>query len=85
MIVCPCRPLSQEFVLHGLGRRNLKLWGWDGWPDGMFEHLFTFEELESYNNLLVHWATKSRGVRGGNDFAEEWVDGKRLRRDCFAI
>ena len=44
---------------------------WDGWPNGTFECEFTFEEVEAYNNLQVHWATKSHGVRGGNDFAEE--------------
>ena len=58
---------------------------WDGWPDGTFEREFTFEEVEAYNNLQVHWATKSHGVRGGNSFAEEWRDGKRLRRDCLGI
>jgi hypothetical protein len=59
--------------------------GWDGWPDGTFERLFCFEEVDLYNNLLVHWATRSHGVRGGNEFAEEWVEGKRLRRDCLGI
>lgn len=59
--------------------------GWDGWPDGTFEREFTFEEVDAYNNLQVHWATKSHGVRGGNDFAEEWMDGKRLQRHCLGI
>ena len=58
---------------------------WDGWPNGTFERQFTFEEVSTLDNLLVHWATKSHGVRGGNDFAEEWIDGKRLRRDCLGI
>jgi hypothetical protein len=58
---------------------------WDGWPDGTFETEFTFEEVDTYNNLQVHWATKSHGVRGGNNFAKEWIDGKRLRRDCLGI
>ena len=58
---------------------------WNGWPDGTFEREFTFEEVNAYNNLQVHWATKSHGVRGGNNFAEEWIDGKRLRRDCLGI
>ncbi|KAF8815078.1 hypothetical protein BYT27DRAFT_7249550 [Phlegmacium glaucopus] len=58
---------------------------WDGWPDGNFEQEFTFEEVDTYNNLQVHWATKSHGVRGGNNFAEDWVDGKRLHRDCLGI
>ena len=51
---------------------------WDGWPDGTFEREFTFEEVDACNNLQVHWATKSHGIRGGNDFAEDWTDGKRL-------
>ena len=58
---------------------------WDGWPDGIFERDFTFEEVDAYNNLQVHWATKSHGIRGGNSFAEEWIDGKRLRWDCLGI
>ena len=58
---------------------------WDGWPDGTFERKFTFEEVYAFNNLQVHWATKSYGVRGGNSFAEEWRDGKRLRRHCLGI
>ena len=59
--------------------------GWDGWPDGTFEREFTFEEVDAYNNLQVHWATKSHGVQGGIDFAEEWMDGKRLQRHCLGI
>jgi hypothetical protein len=58
---------------------------WDGWPDGTFQREFTFEEVDTYNNLQVHWATKSHGVRGGNNFADKWIDGKRLRRDCLGI
>ena len=50
---------------------------WDGWPDGTFEREFTFEEVDACNNLQVHWATKSHGIRGGNDFAEDWTDGKK--------
>ena len=50
---------------------------WDGWPDGTFSWDFTFEEADTYNNLQVHWATKTHGVRGGDNFAEEWVNGKR--------
>ena len=58
---------------------------WNGWPDGLFECEFTFEQVEAYNNLQVHWATKSHGIHGGNSFAEEWINGRRLHRDSLGI
>ena len=58
---------------------------WDGWLDGTFSRDFTFEEADTYNNLQVHWATKTHGVRGGDNFAEEWVNRKRVHWDCLGV
>ena len=81
----PLRAPTTATVPLPLVKNILDIGDWDGWPDGTFESEFTFEEVDAYNNLQVHWATKSHGVRGGNNFAEEWVDGKRLHRDCLGI
>ena len=63
------RPVHASASVVRVPTREKKALGcdWDGWPNGTFELEFTFEEVEAYNNLQVHWATKSHGVRGGND------------------
>ena len=58
---------------------------WDGWPDGFFEHDFTFHEVDNYNNLQVHWATKTHGHHGGFDSADSWEQGKKQHRECLSI
>ena len=58
---------------------------WDGWPNGIFEREFTFEEVNNLNNLQVHWATRTHGRRGGDDFATSWTSGKRRHKQCLGI
>jgi hypothetical protein len=58
---------------------------WDGWPNGKFEHEFTFEEVSDLNNLQVHWATRTNGQRGGDDFATSWTREKRRYKQCLGI
>lgn len=58
---------------------------WDGWPNGIFEREFTFEEVSDLNNLQVHWATRTNGRRGGDDFATSWTSGKRRHKQCLGI
>jgi len=58
---------------------------WDGWPDGFFERDFTFHDVDDYNNLQVHWATKTHGHRGGSDSADSWEHGKKQHRECLGI
>jgi hypothetical protein len=58
---------------------------WDGWPDGIFQREFMFEEVSDLNNLQVHWATRTNGLRGGDDFAETWTGGKRRHKQCLGI
>jgi hypothetical protein len=59
--------------------------GWDGWPDGFFERDFTFHDVDNYNNLQVHWATKTHGHRGGFDSSDTWEHGKKQHRECLGI
>ena len=58
---------------------------WNGWPDGFFERDFTFHEVDDYNNLQVHWATKTHSHRGGFDSADSWEHGKKQHRECLGI
>ena len=58
---------------------------WDGWPDGIFQCEFTFKEVSDLNNLHVHWATRTNGRRGGDDFAESWMGGKRRHKQCLGV
>jgi len=58
---------------------------WNGWPDGFFERDFTFHEVDDYNNLQVHWATKTHGHRGGFDSADSWEHGKKQHRECLTF
>ena len=58
---------------------------WDGWPDGIFQREFTFGEVRDLNNLQVHWATRTNGRRGGDDFAESWTSGKRRHKQCLGV
>ena len=58
---------------------------WDGWPDGFIERDFTFHDVDDYNNLQVHWATKTHGHRGGFDSADSWEHGKKQHRECLGI
>jgi hypothetical protein len=58
---------------------------WDGWPDGIFEQEYTFEEVSDLDNLHIHWATRTNGHRGGNDFSESWMKGKRRHKECLGI
>jgi hypothetical protein len=58
---------------------------WDGWPDGIFQREFTFNEASDLNNLQVHWAMRTNGHRGGDDFAESWMGGKRRHKQCLGV
>ncbi|KDR69362.1 hypothetical protein GALMADRAFT_77388, partial [Galerina marginata CBS 339.88] len=59
---------------------------WDGWPDGDFSQLFTWNEFLASNKLAVHWAcTALGGDKVGNDDAENWEQGKTTSRRCNGI
>ncbi|EPQ59388.1 hypothetical protein GLOTRDRAFT_70775 [Gloeophyllum trabeum ATCC 11539] len=58
---------------------------WDGWPDGDFEHHFSWEELKQTNNLMVHWSCHAAGANDHHkrsDCAKNWEDGALLIRYC---
>jgi hypothetical protein len=59
---------------------------WDGWPNGIFEQDFTFEEFEDTNNLSAHWAMITNGGdRKGNEDALTWPRGKKSTRKCLGV
>lgn len=59
---------------------------WDGWPNGMLECDFTWEEFEATGQLMSHWAAKvGGGDRRGETSAETWERGKRSTRVCLGI
>ncbi|KAF9459977.1 hypothetical protein BDZ94DRAFT_1379047 [Collybia nuda] len=59
---------------------------WDGWPDGLFECLYSFVEFRLANELAVHWAcTPKGGDKRGDDKAEEWQRGKQTGRRCNGV
>ena len=84
VITEPPRPpnTSTTVLLEKEGKLAEK---WDGWPDGFFERDFTFRDIDDYNNLQVHWATKTHGHRGGSDSADSWEHGKKQHRECLGI
>lgn len=56
---------------------------WDGWPDGDFSKLYSWEFVNATNNLQVHWACSPMGGdTKGSDTAESWQHGKRTGRKC---
>ncbi|KAG2752918.1 hypothetical protein P692DRAFT_20829830 [Suillus brevipes Sb2] len=59
---------------------------WDGWPDGSFTCLFSWEEAYQTDFLMEHWANRNRGGdKGRSDDAEDWQDGFRTWRTCLGI
>ncbi|KAG0691978.1 hypothetical protein DFH29DRAFT_1074083 [Suillus ampliporus] len=51
---------------------------WDGWPDGSYGRLFSWEEAYQTDFLMEHWANNNRGGdKGRSDDAENWQDGFR--------
>ncbi|KAJ6548940.1 hypothetical protein B0H19DRAFT_1300070, partial [Mycena capillaripes] len=58
---------------------------WDGWPDGEFSALFSMHYVKKNDNLLVHWATRPLGGRGGSTEATTWERGKLTRRQCQGV
>jgi hypothetical protein len=59
---------------------------WDPWPDGDFERLFTWEEVNGTNNLSEHWACQpGGGDKRGSESALTWQHGKRTRRVCLGV
>ena len=60
--------------------------GWDGWPDGTFERLFTHAEVDATQGLQVHWAMRRHGGdRKGDLFSKTVEGGKKSKRTCLGI
>ncbi|KAG2342656.1 hypothetical protein BDR05DRAFT_963859, partial [Suillus weaverae] len=59
---------------------------WDGWPDGTYARLFSWEEAYQTDFLMERWANRNRGGdKGRSDDAENWQDGFRTWRMCLGI
>lgn len=59
---------------------------WDGWPDGIFQKDFTFQEFDAAGRLQVNWAiATSGGDRKGHVHASIWQEGKRCTARCLGI
>ncbi|KAG1734779.1 hypothetical protein EDB19DRAFT_1996378 [Suillus lakei] len=59
---------------------------WDGWPDGSYGRLFSWEEAYQTDFLMEHWANSNRGGdKGRSDDAENWQDGFQTWRTCLGI
>ncbi|KAF5319194.1 hypothetical protein D9619_008741 [Psilocybe cf. subviscida] len=59
---------------------------WDGWPNGNFSCDFSWGTFESTKSLMEHWAHEVvGGMRGGDEHALEWENGKRSARRCLGI
>ena len=59
---------------------------WDGWPNGVIERDFTWEEFEATSQLMSHWAAKvGGGDRRGDTSAGMWERGKKSTRDCWGV
>ena len=41
--------------MHQIFRHEVE---WNGWPDGTFERMFTYAEVEAMQGLQVHWAMR---------------------------
>ncbi len=59
---------------------------WDGWPDGTFECMFTYAEVEAMQGLQVHWVMRRHGGdRKGDNFSKSVEGGKKSKWSCLGI
>lgn len=82
----PDQPHNSRRPTSGTGGEALTDDMWDPWPDGDFERLFTWEEVNGTNNLSEHWACQpGGGDKRGSESALTWQHGKRTRRVCLGV
>ena len=79
-------PAIQEHNLKSTAENENISSKWDGWPDGIIVHDFTWKEYESTGQLMSHWAAMiGGGDCRGDASAGMWERGKRSTRDCLGI
>lgn len=83
--------LGQQYAatastLSGPAAENPKSESWDGWPDGDFSRLYSWEFVLATEHLKVHWACEPTGgdTRGDAE-AETWHRGKKAGRKCRGV
>lgn len=65
---------------------TLEVEGWDGWPDGEFERIFTWAEFQVTGKLRSHWSYETTGGdKTGDMNAEDYNDGYKTSRDCKGV
>jgi hypothetical protein len=76
-------PSAAKPSMHAVASDEPVPESWDGWPDGDFSQLYSWDFANATNNLQVHWACSPMGGdTKGSDTAEMWQHGKRTGRKC---